>query len=144
MGQNRAAEAPALPADSKPLVSAAAPAAPAVSLLPRQRPRRVVGAAGTGVLCFDGFDRQKWGGLPWKTPWKIHGKYWVIIRDIDAFYRMLKPEICSFLGTPPFLLAISDLNGSSHPAPLVFALQNSSAGRIVSNGEPQARSKSGH
>ena len=43
------------------------------------------------------------GGLPWKTPWKIHGKYWVIIRDIDAFDRMLKPEICSFLGgTPPF------------------------------------------
>ena len=42
---------------------------------------------------------------------------------------------------PLFLLAISDLNGSSQPASLVFALQNSSAGRIVSNREPQARSK---
>ena len=70
-GQNRAAEAPALPADSRPLVSAAAPAAPAVSLLPRQRPRRVVGAAGTGVLCFDGFDHQKWGDYRGKH----HGKY---------------------------------------------------------------------
>ena len=71
LAKTEPAEAPALPADSRPLVSAAAPAAPAVSSLPRQRPRRVVGAAGTGVLCFDGFDHQKWGDYRGKH----HGKY---------------------------------------------------------------------